>query len=99
MKTSSKVKPSKIRRHRKMALPALRQLDLQPLNPDMFYRHSDGWRYFGYSISRLDDKIKTGEIPKPIPLSDEGRAKGWFGRTIIAWQKELEAKAAAKAED
>jgi len=44
----------------------------------------------------LHIKILSGEIPTPIALSDGGRARGWFGRTIIAWQKEREATPAAK---
>ena len=33
----------------------------------------------GYSRSQLQEKIKKGEFPAPIKLSDSGRAKGWFG--------------------
>jgi predicted DNA-binding transcriptional regulator AlpA len=65
----------------------------RPLVDGHFYRLSEGPNYFGYSISRQEDKIKTGEIPRPISLSDFGRAKGWFGRTILAWQAEREAAA------
>jgi predicted DNA-binding transcriptional regulator AlpA len=74
-----------------------RQLEERPLHPDFFYRVSDGHKFFGYRSSALAEKIKTGDIPPPIPLSDTGRAKGWFGRAIIAWQQEREAKAAGKA--
>jgi predicted DNA-binding transcriptional regulator AlpA len=73
----------------KRELPAL----LTTLNPDFFYRKSDAWAYFGYRPTQLDEKIKLGEIPRPIDLSDTGRAIGWFGRTILAWQRDRVAKA------
>ena len=63
-----------------------------PLRADLFYRLSLGPRFFGYSISKLHDAIKSGAIPAPISLSDTGRMKGWFGRTIIAWQLSREKK-------
>jgi predicted DNA-binding transcriptional regulator AlpA len=66
----------------------------RPLRPDDFYRMSEAERFFGYRHSRLPEAIEKGAIPKPIAISDGGRAKGWFGRQIIAWQKEREAKAA-----
>jgi len=60
----------------------------QLLHPDYFYRLIDGHRFFGYSPDWIDAKIKAGEIPKPVSLSDKpgSRGKGWFGRTILAWQ-------------
>jgi predicted DNA-binding transcriptional regulator AlpA len=30
--------------------------------------------------------IKTGEFPKPVPLSDSGRAIAWLETDLIAWQ-------------
>jgi hypothetical protein len=69
------------------------QINAQPLHPDWFYRMSDGPKFFGYRSSALAAKIESGEIPGPISLSDTGRAKGWFGRIIIAWQQEREAAA------
>jgi predicted DNA-binding transcriptional regulator AlpA len=72
-------------------------IDNQPINADWFYRVADGHCFFGYRATTLAEKIASGEIPAPISLSDTGRAKGWFGRVIIAWQAEREAKARAKA--
>jgi predicted DNA-binding transcriptional regulator AlpA len=65
----------------------------RPLDPGQFYRRGEGWKYFGYKSTQLDEKIKSGEIPAPISLSDSGRACGWFGRQILAWQAEREAAA------
>jgi hypothetical protein len=71
--------------------------DEHPLNADWFYRLSDRPKYFGYGLSVIPDKIEVGEIPPLVSLSDSGRGKGWFGRTILRWQAEREAKADEKA--
>jgi predicted DNA-binding transcriptional regulator AlpA len=69
----------------------------RPLVPGEFYRRSENWKYYGYRPTQLEEKIKSGEIPPPISLSDTGRACGWFGRTIIAWQQEREAASKVEA--
>jgi predicted DNA-binding transcriptional regulator AlpA len=68
-----------------------------PLNPDILYRLTDARKYFGLRPTQLTEKIKSGEVPPPVRLSTSGRAAGWFGRQIIAWQAERLA-ASAKAE-
>jgi predicted DNA-binding transcriptional regulator AlpA len=74
--------------------PRLSRLDdTQPINPDFFYRKNEGPKYFGYKLSQQDEKIKTGVIPKPVALDEDGRACGWFGKTILAWQAGRIAKA------
>jgi hypothetical protein len=73
-----------------------RQVDPNPINPDHLYRWADGPRYFGYASTVLNEKIDDGHVPMPVYLSDDGRARGWFGRTILAWQREQEAKAAER---
>lgn len=58
----------------------------RPLVPDHIYRPHEARHFFGYKPTQLDEKIRLGEIPAPIPLSDTGRAVGWLGRQIIEWQ-------------
>jgi predicted DNA-binding transcriptional regulator AlpA len=68
------------------------------INPHVFYRMAEwGEAFFGFAASQLETKIRTGEIPKPVALSDTGRARGWFGRDILDWQNKRRAKAAADA--
>jgi hypothetical protein len=69
-----------------------------PLHPDIFYRVHEAGPFFGYSNTVLHLKIQSGEIPAPIALSDapKSRARGWYGRTILAFQKDREAKVAPK---
>jgi predicted DNA-binding transcriptional regulator AlpA len=77
-------------RRKPTARPSL-LADSQPINPNFFYRKAEGWKFFGYKTTQLDEKIKSGLIPAPIILdgSIDGRARGWFGSTIIQWQTDL----------
>jgi predicted DNA-binding transcriptional regulator AlpA len=52
-----------------------------------------GPQVFGYSKTQIEEKIRTGEIPEPIPLSANARARGWTGQQIIDWQNNLVALA------
>jgi predicted DNA-binding transcriptional regulator AlpA len=65
-----------------------KELSTAPLNPDAIYRKDEARRFFGYKPTQFEKKIKDGEIPAPIKLSDSGHACGWLGRTILAWQAE-----------
>jgi predicted DNA-binding transcriptional regulator AlpA len=76
-----------------MSKPSGDKYKNRPLDPGQVYRVSEGWKYFGYRPAHLVEKIKAGEIPAPIALTDSGHAKGWFGRTILKWQAEREAAA------
>jgi prophage regulatory protein len=42
--------------------------------------------YTGLRRTSIEELIKRGEFPKPIPLSDSGRAIGWVEHVVIAWQ-------------
>jgi len=66
--------------------------EYKPLHPDWFYRKAEAGVYFGFKPTQLDEKIAAGEVPKPISVTESGRTKGWFGRTIIGWQTALESK-------
>ena len=65
-----------------------------PLNPNFIYRWSERYRLFGLGDTILKQKIKTGEIPKPITLTEGKRpAKGWLGRQILEYHEKLLAAA------
>jgi prophage regulatory protein len=51
----------------------------------------------GYSRTQLQELIDKGEFPPPFPLSDTGRAVGWFEDDVVAWQQRRLAKRNAKA--
>jgi predicted DNA-binding transcriptional regulator AlpA len=62
------------------------------LDPWQIVRFRDGKKWFGYGPTQLEEKIKSGEVPKPMRLSDSGRALGWLGKQIIEHHRKLEAK-------
>ena len=48
--------------------------------------------FTGLQRTAIEDLIKRGEFPRPIPLSDTGRAVGWIEDELIAWQRKLLAR-------
>lgn len=76
---------------------AERRMPDELIHPHHFYRRCDARKFFGYASSVLDLKIKAGEIPVPVALSDSGRATGWFGQTILDWQQQRKPITTAKA--
>jgi predicted DNA-binding transcriptional regulator AlpA len=69
------------------------------LDPDEIFRPARAKKYFGYGISQLYLKVKTGEIPAPIKLSASGSAVGWLGSQIIAFHRTRLALTKQKAGD
>ena len=53
----------------------------------------------GYSKSQLEEKIRQGAFPCPFPLSDGGRAVGFWEDEIIAYQEEREAQRITAAQE
>jgi len=42
--------------------------------------------YVGLKRTQIGALIKAGEFPKPVSLSDTGRAVAWLETEIIDWQ-------------
>jgi predicted DNA-binding transcriptional regulator AlpA len=59
---------------------------------DRVLRRSELKSVVGLGRTQIDNLIAKGEFPAPIPLSDHGRAVGWFESEILAWQKARLAK-------
>ncbi|MBR1156077.1 AlpA family transcriptional regulator [Bradyrhizobium sp. JYMT SZCCT0428] len=38
--------------------------------------------------TQIDELIKAGDFPEPVPLSDSGRAVAWLECDLVAWQKD-----------
>ena len=53
----------------------------------------------GYSKTQLEVKIRGGQFPRPFPLSDGGRAVGWWEDEIIAHQEQREAQRSEAAQE
>jgi predicted DNA-binding transcriptional regulator AlpA len=52
--------------------------------------------YVGLRRTQIGELIKAGEFPRPIPLSDTGRAVAWLEADIVAWQARRLAKREAE---
>jgi hypothetical protein len=62
----------------------------QPLVPHFFYRRGGpvATGVIALSPNQIDEKIKTGELPPPVPAFESGRATGWFGWQLIELQRQ-----------
>jgi predicted DNA-binding transcriptional regulator AlpA len=52
--------------------------------------------YVGLRLTVIDELIAKGEFPKPISLTDSGRAVGWVEVEVWAWQQQRLVKRAAE---
>ena len=50
------------------------------------YRLRDLPQFVGLRRTQIAELIKAGEFPRPVPLSDGGRAVAWLECDIVAWQ-------------
>jgi hypothetical protein len=66
------------------------------LDPAEIFRPRQAFRYFGLGHSQVAEKVKSGELPAPIPLSANGTAVGWTGRQLILHHRRRLQLAAAK---
>ena len=69
------------------------------LDPNEIFRPARAKKYFGYGLSQLYLKVKTGELPAPIKLSANGSPVGWLGSQINDFHKTRLALTAKKAGD
>jgi hypothetical protein len=47
------------------------------------FRPKRAYPRFGLKHSQVADKINSGEIEPPIPLTETGHAVGWTGRQMV----------------
>ena len=50
-------------------------------------RKKDLPNFVGLQRTQIELLIERGEFPKPVPLSDSGRAIGWLEHEVWAWQQ------------
>jgi predicted DNA-binding transcriptional regulator AlpA len=58
------------------------------MDPNEIVRTKNGKKVFGLGPTQIAKKIKLGEIPTPIKLSESGRASGWTGRQINEYRRQ-----------
>jgi prophage regulatory protein len=57
-----------------------------PNRLNRMFRLRDLPQFVGLRRTQIGELIKSGEFPKPVPLSDGGRAVAWLETDLIAWQ-------------
>jgi predicted DNA-binding transcriptional regulator AlpA len=58
------------------------------MDPNEIVRTKNGPKVFGLGPTQIAKKIKLGEIPAPIKLSESGRASGWTGCLINEYRRQ-----------
>ena len=64
--------------------------NLQYLN--RMYRLRAVEEFAGLKRTQIGELIKAGEFPRPVPLSDRGRAVAWLEHELLAWQSQRVAR-------
>ena len=49
-------------------------------------RERDLFAFTGLRKTQVATLIRAGEFPKPIKLTETGRAKGWLESELLDWQ-------------
>ena len=62
------------------------------VRPYRLIRERDLPFYAGLKRTQITELIKRGEFPRPIKLSDSGRAKAWLEHELLLWQRQRVAK-------
>lgn len=57
-----------------------------PNTLNRMYRFSDLSQFVGLRRTQIKALVKEGKFPKPIQVSDGGRAVAWLEADLIAWQ-------------
>ena len=60
--------------------------------PHCLVRERDLPAYSGLKRTQISALIKRGEFPRPIKLSEGGRAKAWLEDEVLSWQRQRLAK-------
>jgi prophage regulatory protein len=56
--------------------------------PYRLVRERDLPAYAGLKRTQISELIKRGEFPRPIKLSNGGRAKAWLEEELLIWQRQ-----------
>jgi prophage regulatory protein len=58
----------------------------EPNRLNRLYRHKEMLQFVALKKTQLAELIREGKFPKPIQLTDGGRAIAWLESDLIAWQ-------------
>jgi predicted DNA-binding transcriptional regulator AlpA len=64
----------------------------------MVYRKGDAktLEILGMRPTSVDEAIKAGYLPAPMPLTSSGKSVGWIGTVLIEWQRKRLAAATTR---
>jgi prophage regulatory protein len=63
------------------------------------YRSSELPAFCGLQRTQIAELIAVGQFPRPVPLSDTGRAVGWLESDLVLWQaKRIAARDATRTD-
>jgi hypothetical protein len=68
------------------------------IQPDAFYRVTLSPALFDLGWQSTKDKIRSGELPPPFPMTEGSKCEGWTGRQILDHRARMQALAAEKLE-
>jgi len=71
-------------------MPAVRKT--QPTIGRAVLRKHDAQAFVGLKGTAFDEKVKNGDLPKPIKLTDSGKAVGWVTAELEQWLQRRIAK-------
>ena len=68
------------------------------IDPSVYYRKTDPKtrQIIGLAATAIDEAIKNGDLEPPEPITENGRATGWQGATLIKMIRKRQERAAAK---
>lgn len=69
----------------------------EPALLNRMYRLKELPQFVGLRRTQIAELIRAGKFPKPIQLSDTGRAIAWLEADLIAWQHARIAERNSKA--
>jgi hypothetical protein len=70
---------------------------LEEIRPDQLYRTTLAPAIFSLGWQACKNKIRSGELPRPFPLTPGSKYEAWTGAQILAHRKDMQALAEVKA--
>jgi hypothetical protein len=70
---------------------------LGAINPDQLYRTTLAPAIFNLGWQACKNKIKSGDLPRPSPLTPGSKYEAWTGQQILDHRKDMQALAEQKA--
>jgi hypothetical protein len=70
---------------------------LEIIHPDQLYRTTYSPAIFDLGWQAAKNKIRSGDLPRPMPLTPGSKFEAWTGRQILEHREKMRALAEAKA--